>query len=680
MANSPALQRIQELTTEINYHNHRYYILDDPTLSDSQYDSLFRELKRLEEENPHLLTNSSPTQRVGASPSQGFSPAIHKLPMLSLGNAFDDTGVQSWHTRISNLLGYSDFSMSCELKIDGLAVSLIYENGILMRGATRGNGSTGEDVTQNLRTVRSIPLTLLGSPTAHLEVRGEVYMPVESFNQLNESRSANGEPLFANPRNSGAGTIRQLDPKITASRNMEIWVYSLGQNENEFTPDNHWDSLEWLKTLGFRVNPHNHRCTSLREVFDYYSNWVVERHNLPYQTDGVVIKVDLFNDQQNLGIVGREPRWAVAYKFPAEQAITQLLDIGINVGRTGSLNPYAMLQPVIVSGATVRYASLHNEEDIQRKDIRIGDWVTIERAGDVIPHVVGPISERRTVDAVIFKMPEYCPICDTRVIKLNEDAMHRCPNTGCPAQFFELLKHFVSKGAMDIDGLGEKWCQILISEDLVHQVSDIYSLKKDQLLTLDRMGDTLADKILSNIASSKERPLPRILFALGIFHVGAEVADLLCGRFNSIGDLASAYAHELEDIPGIGPKISESITNYFRVPGNIAVISSLAESGVKLEQEFPEPRLSANTENKEWYGLTFVITGTLFSMTRREAESRVKGLGGNTTSSVTKNTDFLIAGESAGSKLSRANQLGTTTLNETEFITLLDNPSAAFVR
>ena len=502
MANSPALQRIQELTTEINYHNHRYYVLDDPTLSDGRYDSLFRELKRLEEENPHLLTNSSPTQRVGAAPSEGFSPAIHQLPMLSLGNAFDDTGVQSWHTRISNLLGYSDFSMSCELKIDGLAVSLIYENSILIRGSTRGNGSTGEDVTQNLRTVRSIPLTLLGSPLAHLEVRGEVYMPIDSFNHLNEARAANGEPLFANPRNSGAGTIRQLDPKITASRNMEIWVYSLGQNENGLTPDNHWDSLEWLKSLGFRVNPHNLRCTSLREVFDYYSNWVVERHNLPYQTDGVVIKVDLFNDQQNLGIVGREPRWAVAYKFPAEQAITKLLDIGINVGRTGSLNPYAMLQPVIVSGATVRHASLHNEEDIQRKDIRIGDWVTIERAGDVIPHVIGPISERRTVEAIIFKMPEYCPICNTRVIKLDEDAMHRCPNTGCPAQFFELLKHFVSKSAMDIDGLGEKWCQTLISEDLVHQVSDIYSLKKDQLLALDRMGDTLADKILSYIASS----------------------------------------------------------------------------------------------------------------------------------------------------------------------------------
>ena len=676
MANSPASKRIQELTTEINYHNHRYYVLDDPTLSDSQYDYLFRELKRLEDENPELLRNSSPTQRVGAEPAEGFSPAEHQLPMLSLGNAFDDTGILSWHTRISNLLGYSDFSMSCELKIDGLAVSLIYENGAFIRGATRGDGSTGEDVTQNLRTVRSIPLTLLGSPPDYLEVRGEVYMPISSFNELNEARAANGEPLFANPRNSGAGTIRQLDSKITASRNMEIWVYSLGLHGDQFTPDHHWDSLEWLKTFGFRVNPHNMQCKSLNEVFDYYRNWVSQRHNLPYQTDGVVIKVDPLDDQQTLGIVGREPRWAIAYKFPAEQAITKLLDIGINVGRTGSLNPYAILEPVIVSGATVKHASLHNEEDIQRKDIRVGDWVTIERAGDVIPHVVGPISDRRPVESIPFKMPDYCPICETQIIKSDEDAMHRCPNTACPAQFFELLKHFVSKSAMDIDGLGERWCQVLISEGLVHQISDVYCLKKDQLLALDRMGHKLADKILSNIEISKKRPLPRILFALGIFHVGAEIADLLCGNFNSIKTLAQADQADLEDIPGIGPKIAESITNYFGVTANMAVIRLLSEAGVKLEQEVPADNLSDSKQTKEWEHLTFVITGTLSSMTRREAESRVKELGGNTTSSVTKNTDFLIAGESAGSKLSTASRLGTPILDESHFISFLENPSA----
>ena len=679
MANARVTRRVAELREELNSHNHRYYELDDPIISDAQYDELMAELRRLEEEYPELLIPESPTQRVGASPAEGFTQVTHSLPMLSLGNAFDDDGVAAWHRRVQNLLDGAGFDMACELKIDGLAVSLLYVEGILTRGATRGDGSVGEDVTQNLRTVRSIPLTLQGSPPPLLEVRGEVYMPVDSFRQLNEDRAERGEPLFANPRNSGAGSIRQLDSRVTASRNMQIWVYNLGDTGDFTPPDNQWESLEWLKGLGFRINPHNLLCDTLDQVYDYHRVWLEQRHDLPYQTDGVVVKVNAFAQQSALGVAGREPRWAIAYKFPAEQAVTRLLNIGINVGRTGSLNPYAVLEPVVVSGATVRQASLHNEEDIQRKDIRIGDWVTIERAGDVIPQVVGPILARRSGQEKVFHMPEICPICGTRVVKVAGEAMHRCPNTACPAQFFELLKHFVSKGAMDIDGLGEQWSRIFIDQGLVKNVADLYSLKKAQLLELDRMGDKLATKILENVEISKERPLARILFALGIFHVGGEVAELLTQRFNSLEDLAGAAEEDLTEIPGIGPKIAESIIDYFQVPANREVIQQLERAGVKQRQE-PGPGLAATElANLPWGGLTFVITGTLSSMTRREAESRVKALGGSATSSVTGKTNYLVAGESAGSKLGTANRLGTPVLSEPEFLQLLEEPQAAAV-
>ena len=676
MADTRPPQRIAELRKELNSHNHRYYVLDDPIVSDGQYDGLMVELRRLEEEYPELLTPESPSQRVGAAPAEGFTRVAHQLPMLSLGNAFDDHGVAAWHRRVQNLLDGTDFDLACELKIDGLAVSLLYENGVLTRGATRGDGSVGEDVTQNLRTVRSIPLTLRGSPPPRLEVRGEVYMPIESFRQLNEDRAERGEPLFANPRNSGAGSIRQLDSRVTASRNMQIWIYNLGDTGDFIAPDNHWESLEWLKGLGFRINPHNLLCQTLEQVYDYYRIWLEQRNGLPYQTDGVVVKVNSFAQQNSLGVAGREPRWAVAYKFPAEQAVTRLLDIGVNVGRTGSLNPYAILEPVVVSGATVRQASLHNEEDIQRKDIRIGDWVTIERAGDVIPQVVGPILARRSGQEKVFQMPEFCPICGTQVVKVDSDAMHRCPNTACPAQFFELLKHFVSKGAMDIDGLGEQWSRIFIDQGLVKNVAGLYSLEKSQLLELDRMGDKLATKILDNIDSSKKRPLARILFALGIFHVGAEVADLLTQRFSSLEDLAGAAEEDLTAIPGIGPKIAESIIDYFQVPANREVIQQLERAGVKLRQE-PGTGLADTGLDLPWGGLTFVITGTLASMTRWEAESRVKALGGSATSSVTGKTNYLVAGESAGSKLATANRLGTPVLSEPEFLQLLEEPQAA---
>ena len=661
-------RRAAELHREINHHNYRYYVLDDPDVTDAEHDRLMTELRRLEQEYPHLVTPASPTQRVGAAPADGFSQVRHSRPMLSLSNAFDDDDLQAWYRRVKGLLDGADFDLVCELKIDGLAVSLRYQNGQLQQGATRGDGYIGEDVTQNLRTIRSIPITLRGDPPPDLEVRGEVYLPVEDFRRLNEDRAERGEPLYANPRNTGAGSVRQLDPRITASRNLQIWVYSLGRAGDHPLPEGHWDSLEWLSALGFRINSNNRRFHTLDEASDYYRYWLESRHDLPYEVDGVVIKVDPFSYQSTLGFVGREPRWAIACKFPAEQAVTRLINIGINVGRTGSLNPYAILEPVIVSGATVKQASLHNEEDIHRKDIRVGDWVTVERAGDVIPQVVGPIVERRTGDEQPFMMPTHCPVCGTPVVKPESEAMHRCPNFGCPVQFFELLKHFVSKGAMDIDGLGEQWCGTLIEKGLVNDLSGLYYLRKDKLLELDRMGDKLATRILGNVEASKQRPLVRVLFALGILHVGPEIAELLANRFPSIDSLAQASEEELTEIPGIGPKIAESVAAYFAVHSHLEVIEKLRQAGVKLHQEVQQ----VDRDSLPLSGQSFVVTGTLSAFPRREAESRIKALGGSVGSSVTRRTSYLVAGESPGSKLEAAHKLETPVLDEAAFLEFLE--------
>ena len=666
------LQRAAELREQINHHNYRYYVLDDTEISDGEYDRLMVELRRLEEDHPSLVTPESPTQRVGASPADGFDQVQHRLPMLSLGNAFNEDDLQAWYRRVKGLLDDANFDLVCELKIDGLAVSLTYQDGVLVQGATRGDGTAGEDVTQNLRTIRTIPMSLLGEPPPYLEVRGEVYLPLEDFRRLNEERAERGEPLYANPRNTGAGSVRQLDPKVTASRNMHIWVYSLGDIGETVRPNGHWDSLQWLNGLGFRINPENQICNNLQEAVDYYHSWMEKRHDLPYEIDGVVIKVNPFAYQDSLGVVGREPRWAIAFKFPAEQAVTRLLDIGINVGRTGSLNPYAILGPVVVSGVTVRQASLHNEEDINRKDIRIGDWVTVERAGDVIPQVVGPVLDRRTGQEQVFKMPANCPVCGTQVVKPESEAMHRCPNTSCPVQFFELLKHFVSKGAMDIDGLGGQWCNILIENSLVKDVADLYRLDKEELLKLDRMGDKLATKIMTNVEVSKQRPLHRVLFALGIIHVGSEIAELLTQRYASLNEMAEATSEELTEIPGIGPKIAESVADYFAVPLNQQVLKDLGEAGVVLHHDIPDIQEAA--DDLPFSGKSFVVTGTLSGFTRREAEDRIKILGGNVSSAVTRKTDYLVAGGSPGSKVAAAGRLGTEILDEAAFLELMDQP------
>ena len=675
--------RLEKLREDIGYHNNRYYALDDPDITDAQYDHLMRALKQLEEDHPELITPESPTQRVGAAPAEGFAQVQHPSPMLSLSNAFDFQELQAWYRRAQNFLEGAEFDMVCELKIDGLAVSLIYENGLLARGATRGDGYRGEDVTQNLRTVRSIPLALLGKAPETLEVRGEVFMPKETFRQLNEGRAARGEPLYGNPRNTAAGTIRQLDPRVIASRNMDIFVYALGHTEgplvNGSSPDNHWDALERLKELGFKVNPHNTTCRSLEEVEDIYRYWLEERHQLPYEADGLVVKVNLLDSQEILGYVGREPRWAVAYKFPAEQAFTRLLDIGINVGRTGSLNPFAILDPVSVNGAVVKMATLHNEEDVHRKDLRIGDWVIVERAGEVIPQVVGPVVARRTGGERVFRMPDSCPVCGTRVVKPEAEAMHRCPNSSCPAQFFELLKHFVSKGAMDIDGLGEQWSRVLIDRDMVEDVADLFYLTKDQLLELDRMGDKLATRIMDNIERSKKQPFARMLFALGVLHVGSEMADLLAQHYSAVEDLAKATQEELTSIPGIGPKIASSIVAYFSVDHNGEVIEKLRRAGVNLVQEVDGASggPAGNHETLPLAGRSFVLTGTLSSMSRSKAEAWIKKLGGNTSSNVTRGTDYLVAGADPGSKVEAASRLGTSTLDEQEFLELMTSGEQA---
>ena len=666
-------ERATELRKELNYHNYRYYTLDEPVIGDGQYDALMRELREIESAQPELLTPDSPTLRVGGDPSPAFEEVEHSRPMLSLGNAFDIDELAAWHRRITGLLDGAAFDMVCELKIDGLAVNLTYENGVLDQGATRGNGVTGENVTRNLRTIRTIPLSLEGSFPPRLEVRGEVYLPIEEFRRLNNEREQRGEQLYANPRNTGAGSIRQLDPKVTAARNMEIWVYSLNSSEGLEFLQGHWEALEWMSSVGFRINPENRLCHTIEEVHDFYRSWLERRHDLPYETDGVVVKLSPLDMQERLGVVGREPRWAIAYKFPAEQATTRLLYIGINVGRTGSLNPYAVLEPVVVGGATVQHASLHNEEYILRRDIRVGDDLIVERAGDVIPQVVGPVVNHRTGHEQKFNMPELCPKCGTKVVKNEDDAIHHCPNSSCPAQFIELLKHFVSKNAADIDGIGERWCGILIEQGLVSDIADLYNMEKDKLLKLDLMGDDLSDRIMDNVEASKNHPLPQLLFALGIPHVGSEVADLLCQNFVGVEELSEATEENLTKIEGIGPKIAESIIAWFKESENRRVIHKLRSYGVRLEQDTLPMGTSRSSDAASFAGLTFVVTGSLSSFSRSDAEGRIKAVGGKVTSSVTSKTSFVVVGESPGSKAAKAEQLGIPILDEEAFLRLLDS-------
>ncbi len=666
MVEEEVSKRIDRLREQINYHNYRYYVLDSPEISDAEYDALMVQLRGLEEEHPELVTAESPTQRVGAAPVEAFGVVEHRWPLLSLANVFSYDELVAWHRRATNLVPDREMDFVCELKLDGLAVALTYENGRLVSGATRGDGYRGENITQNLRTIRSIPLSVPRDAPARFEVRGEVYLSRTGFRKLNEERAEEGQPLFANPRNAAAGSVRQLDPRVTARRPLDICIYGLGGFEGRGTvPETHWETLEYLKALGFKTSPYNARVAQIDGAEEYYRQRLEEREKLEFDADGVVVKVNSFELQRELGTVAHDPRWAVAYKFPAVQATTRLLEIGINVGRTGSLNPFAVLEPVSVGGVTIRQAALHNEEDIRRKDIRIGDTVLVQRAGEVIPQVVGPIKEKRTGAEREFVMPSRCPVCGSEVIRPEGEAIARCTNASCPAQLYEHVAHFVSRAAMDIEGVGEKLVAALLRQGLVNDVADLYLLSKEDLVSLERMGDKSAENVLNAISDSKGRPLSRVIFALGIRHVGDETAELLASHFSSIDSLAAAEREELASIPSIGPKIADSIHAFFREEANLRLIDKLRKAGVRLEKEAVEAR------ELPLQGREFVITGKLEAFARSEAEGRVRALGGSTGSNVTRKTSYLVVGADPGSKVDKARALGVEQLSEEEFLRLI---------
>ena len=671
MVDKKVLERVEALHKELNRHNHLYYVLDRPEASDAQHDGLMQELRGIERQHPELVTPDSPTQRVGAEPAEGFAEARHPLPMFSLGNAFDDEEFMAWHRRTSDLLEGEAFNMVCELKFDGLAVALTYEDGAFVRGATRGNGSVGEDVTSNLRTVKSIPLRVIGDAPTRFEARGEVIFPKSAFHRFNEKRIAAGLEAYANPRNTAAGSLRQLDPRLTAERPLDMFVYSLGYAE-PMELASHSETLDYLGGLGFKINPNNALVGTPEEAIDYYRTWLEKFENLDYGCDGVVVKIDRLDLQQHLGVVGREPRWAIAYKFPATQSVTRLLDIRVNVGRTGSINPYAVLEPVDVGGATVRQATLHNEDYIRAKDLRRGDWVVVERAGEVIPQVVTVIAGRRTGEETAFEMPAQCPSCGQPVVRPEGEVMSLCVNSSCPTQLARLLEHFVSRGAMDIEGLGSRQTAILLDRGLIADVADLYSLEEGGLLELERMGEKSVSNLLAAIEQSKDRPLSRVLVALGIGHVGSEVAELLARHFGSIDSLMQAGEEELTSIPSIGPKIAATVVAYFGNESNRRVVEKLRAAGVRLEDA-----LRPEQAKQVFAGLRFVVTGRLDRFSRSEIEDRIKELGGAVSGSVSSKTDYLVAGEAAGSKLADAETLGVDILTEENFLTLVEDKLGA---
>ena len=670
MVDTDVEAQAKRLRDELNRHNHLYYVLSQPGIGDAQYDTIMRELRQLEEQHPELITSDSPTQRVGAEPAEGFAQVRHPVPLLSLANAFDDAEFTAWYRRTSALLETSSFEMVCELKYDGLAVALTYEDGVLVRGATRGNGSVGEDVTLNLRTINSIPLRVLGDAPGRFEVRGEVFFPIPAFHKFNEEREAQGLPTYAHPRNTASGSLRQLDPRMTAERALDTFIYSLGYAEGP-VPGNHWDTLAYLGSLGFKINDNNMLVQTPEEAIDYYRTWLEKAESLDYGCDGVVVKVNRFDLQQHLGDVGREPRWAIAYKFPAVQSVTRLLDIGVNVGRTGSLNPYAVLEPVDVNGVTVKQATLHNEDYIKAKDLRIGDWVVVERAGEVIPQVVSVVTNRRTGDEKAFEMPDICPSCGEQAVRAEGEAMTACVNASCPAQLVRLLEHFVGKGAMDIDGMGTRQGAMLIEQCLVKDVADLYYLKKEDLLSLERMAEKSVSNLLEAIERSKDRPLSRVLVALGIIGVGSEVADLIARHFTSIDALMQATEEQLTAIPSIGPKIAASVVAYFNNDPNGRVIEKLRGAGVRLESE-----AVGETAGQTLAGLRFVVTGRMKNFSRSQIEDRIKELGGAVSGSVSGRTDHLVAGEDAGSKLADAQRLDVNVLSEEELLEFVEERSA----
>jgi DNA ligase (NAD+) len=665
-------KRASELRAQLDEANYRYHVLDDPQLSDADYDALLRELLDLEEAHPEVRTPDSPTQRVGGAPAGGFPPYVHTRPMLSLGNAFDENELLAFDARVRKLGGIEgDVAYTCELKIDGLAMSLRYDGGTLTAGGTRGDGTTGEEVTANLRTIRSIPLTLRAKGAAaprHIDVRGEAYMRRSDFDRLNAERAARDLPTFANPRNTAAGGIRQLDPKATAERKLSFYAYAVGEIDADAPPPTQHELLEYLHALGFRVNEHARQVSSIRDVVAFVQEWEAKRETLDYEIDGVVVKVDDLALQAKLGTAGKDPRWATAFKFRAREARTKLLDIVVSVGRTGVLNPNAVLEPVQIGGTTVSNATLHNQDYIRNNDIRIGDVVTVIRAGDVIPRVVGPVLELRKKKLPVYTLPTRCPVCGADVDHPEGEPMARCTNASCPAQLVERLRHFASRGAMDIEGIGDQLAAALVESGLVNDVSDVYHLSLEQLRALPRMAEKSASNVLAAVERSKSRGLARLLSGLGIRFVGWQNAAILAGDFGSIDALAAASEEELLRSEGIGPEIASSVVLFFEQAPNRAMIERLKRAGVEttapLRDRAPVGALA---------GKTLVLTGTLPSLTRDQAAELIVAAGGKVTSSVSKKTDYVVAGDEAGSKLAKAEQLGIPILDETGLHELLEN-------
>lgn len=663
MKPTDASRRIRELSENIRDHDYKYYVLAAPTISDQAYDALMRELVDLEEQFPELKTPDSPTQRVGGQPTKEFPTVTHSVPMLSLANTYSEEELVDFDRRVASLLRSEPYRYVAELKIDGVAISLRYENGVLVQGATRGDGVQGDEITNNLRTIRSIPLRSLATKNAlrNFEVRGEIYMRKKDFEKMNEERELAGEKLFVNARNSTSGTLKLQDPKIVASRRLSMFSYFL--RSDEVTLKSHFENLRLLTSMRFVVNEHIRLCNSIGEVKKFCDEWEERREDLPYDIDGVVVKVDSLRQQESLGAVAKSPRWAIAYKFPAQKVETTLKGITLQVGRVGTITPVAELEPVFVGGTTVSRATLHNEDYIKELDLRIGDTVVVEKGGDVIPKVSSVSRHQKGSKA--FTMPKECPICGSKIFRPEGEAAYYCENAECPAQVRGRIEHFAHRGAMDIEGLGEAVIDLLVNENLIHSVADVYTLKKTQIVPLERMGEKSAQNLIDAIEKSKRQPFHKLIFALGIRYVGAGVAKLLADAFGSIEKLQSASAEDLEIVEGIGPRIAESVVRFFKERHSRELVKRLHQYGLALKSE------KKKSSGLPLSGKSFVLTGGLESMSRDEAKEKIEAMGGKVTSSVSAKTDFVVVGSDAGSKLDKARALGVKTLNEKEFQSMI---------
>ena len=672
-------QRIEALRKEIREHNFRYYVEDDPDIPDAEYDRLMRQLEQHEADHPELVTDDSPTQRVGAEPLKAFSQVTHSIPMLSLGNAFSAEEIQDFNQRITESLEVKTIDYAVEPKLDGLAISLRYEGGELVQGATRGDGTTGENVTHNVRTIKSIPLKLRGKDVPPLlEVRGEIFMPKQGFDELNKRQEKNDEKTFANPRNAAAGSLRQLDPKITAERPLTIYVYALGEAKNQkgesLSFENHFALLQQLKRWGLPVCPELKKVKGAEGCLKYYDYLSEKRDSLPYEIDGVVYKVNDYDQQQRMGFVAKAPRWAIAHKFPAQEEMTVIEDIDVQVGRTGALTPVARLKPVFVGGVTVTNATLHNQDEIDRKDIRVGDTVIIRRAGDVIPQVVKVVESKRHKGARKFYLPKKCPVCGSEVFKDEGEAVNRCSGgLYCAAQQKEAIKHFASRKAMDIDGLGDKLVEQFFEEKLIENISDLYRLNRSDLVKLERLGEKSVDNLLTSIEKSKKTTLAKFIYSLGIREVGEATAMALANYFLDLEKLKKADAEGLQKVSDVGPVVAKHIEHFFSQQHNLDVIEKIISAGVNWPK--PEAKIGGQVLDK----MTFVLTGTLSSMGRSEAKAQLQALGAKVTGSVSKKTNYVIAGADPGSKVDKAEKLGVRVLTEEEFADLLVKPEAYLI-